>query len=116
MGKHLRCRRQALEDSVARCNFFALSPELRNRIYKLLVCASADPERERKAGEIFSKEKRFLSFVKDCIDPQLHQPAITRVGRATRAESMPMFYGLNEYLVVNQVDYFGSIGYEMSRQ
>ncbi|KAK5120899.1 hypothetical protein LTR85_005966 [Meristemomyces frigidus] len=93
----------AMEASKARVSFMSLSPELRNRIYELVV-------KPRKIGDGGVDGERAICVQDACIENYddvgddldygnltawRKQPAITKVSRQVRAETLPMYYGGN---------------------
>ncbi|KAK5705569.1 hypothetical protein LTR97_002688 [Elasticomyces elasticus] len=90
-------RRRARKYGVRPLHFLELPPEIRDQIYELVVkyrdCRTKDMIRLEPKSAWVSLYKR----------PALHpatQPAITVVSRQLRGETLPMFYGINEFCMI----------------
>ncbi|KAK5687713.1 hypothetical protein LTS10_001853 [Elasticomyces elasticus] len=86
-------RRKARIYGVRPLHFLELPPEIRDQIYELAVkcrdCLTKDMIR-LEAKSAWAGLPR---------NPAL-QPAITKVSRQLRGETLPMFYGINEFCVI----------------
>lgn len=87
----------------ARCSFLSLPPELRNRIYKLVVASRDDSEGDPAphfTPETVHDASRRGPYIMVRIDNvKLQQPALTKVSTQLRKECLPIFYGANEFVV-----------------
>ncbi|KAK4613257.1 hypothetical protein CLAFUW4_08969 [Fulvia fulva] len=123
--------KQAPEMAAAksRTGFMSLSAELRNRIYELALISTEvdsnliDPRNRHgnDGPETFYNHPGIC--IQHCAIPSYaecayqtywgwrshlrQQPPITRVSRQIRSETLPMFYGMNEFLVYNGTGYGG---------
>ncbi|KAK0247847.1 hypothetical protein B0A54_16556 [Friedmanniomyces endolithicus] len=85
--------------SSGRSPLLALPPELRNRIYELVLVDMGD-----KIIDIYPETDNFVTR------PYLWQPALTRVSREVRHETLAIFYGQNSFRVPLTSDVFRSVG------
>ena len=103
-----------MEAAKSRSSFMSLSPELRNRVYDLVMI----PNKDGAGGVEHSRAicvQQAVVYVYDSDETDddneriygevvkrwRNQPAITRVSRQVRAETLPMYYGLNEFIAYN---------------
>ena len=90
--------------------FTRLSPELRNRIYYLTLVQEEPIDLTSTNGDGYAihlythhlhtnnMSIKKESWVKTRIQAMVYQPAITRLLRSIRKESLPIFYGANTFL------------------
>lgn len=101
-----------MEATKARISFMSLSPELRNRVYDLTLIPESEGDGGVKGSmaiyigaEHEGNANRVLSYQ----GPNQHessfyttdwrkQPALTMVSRFVRQETLPIYYGANEFL------------------
>lgn len=69
------------------CRLLLLPPELRNRIYELVLIDQDDRIQALFGDDYDSKETA----------ADLSQPALTRVSRAVRKDTLPIFYGQHTF-------------------
>lgn len=107
-------RSAEIEDTKSRIDFLSLSAELRNRIYELALT----PEEEDEGGvegstaiyvgegmdrEGWEQVKLFEGYHYESHynfgwpTPWVGQPALTKVSRQIRQETLPVYYGLNYF-------------------
>ncbi|UJO22124.1 uncharacterized protein CLAFUR5_09090 [Fulvia fulva] len=90
----LQYQAQELQDTKARANFFMLPPELRNRIYELVLVASPP---------LIIKLPKYSRLTKIYRWRTIDQPygqipiEILRVSRQVRQEALPIFLGANTF-------------------
>jgi len=106
-----------IDASKSRCSFMSLSPELRNRIYALALRPQHDGE-----GGIPGTRAIRLTAARGDEDPEdfegrtfytgappwqpplytawAQQPALTRISREVRRETLPVYYGANLFVIV----------------
>ncbi|KAK1819953.1 hypothetical protein LTR12_005675 [Friedmanniomyces endolithicus] len=77
----------------------ALPPELRNRIYELVLVDDGN-----EIIDIYPETDHFVT------NPYLWQPALTRVSKELRHETLAMFYGQNTFRVPLTSDVYRSVG------
>lgn len=96
-----------MQASHARANFMTLPPELRNRIYELVLIANNGIERPDGSFmiEIADTSEEFEWSLGDDEIPSYYstlawcqQPFLTRVSRQIRSETLPIYYGANTFV------------------
>ena len=93
-GPLTTARMETMEAAKGRISFLTLSPELRNRIYELACC----PLRDGEGGEAHSTAIRIEPRESyELSAPFATQPALTKVSRQIRQETLPIYYGTNEF-------------------
>lgn len=80
-----------MEEAKSRISFMTLPPELRNRIYQLTLLPSK--------GDSGCVDNTTAIDLKTPNSTWTRQPALTKVSRQIRAESLPLYYGLNKFVV-----------------
>ena len=83
---------------ILRKGLLSLPTELRNQIYRLVVVVDEDNVGGvARDTAICISPIPYRSHVCDLTDWR-YQPALTRVSRQVRAESLPVYYGENEFV------------------
>ncbi|KAK3674441.1 hypothetical protein LTR78_005527 [Recurvomyces mirabilis] len=78
-----------------------LPPELRNRIWKICVVDQPDKKRQHGHGIQITKARNVhlvTGVTPSALERCVKQPAISRVCRQSRVETLPIFYGLNTFM------------------
>lgn len=99
-------REQVIEESKARTNFLSLSPELRNRIYELVLIPQDLDETgyerghrtENRAAIRLGYHYNYSQGATASQNAWALQPALTKVCRLIRKETLSVYYGANEFV------------------
>ena len=90
-------RRARTEDAKSRISFLSLSPELRNQVYELALIPDGDGDGNvtgSKAIDVKSVRPNWCSSRPGWA----LQPALTKVSRQIRQETIPIYYGKNIFV------------------
>jgi hypothetical protein len=102
----------------ARFSFFKLPPELRNRVYELVlgpprrICVQMADGYYLREGEI---EPEYGGFGLVCVN-HLRPPPITQVSRQVRAETTPIHYGQHTFVAYVDTEWHAIYDWEDSRE
>ena len=106
-------RQNAIKVSKDRMSFLSLPAELRTRIYELVTIPQSDRETNYETGYTFRKQPAIRIGCRNILGSASRhmqntpagrncrgwalQPSITRISRQVRTESLPVYYGANEF-------------------
>lgn len=106
-------RLPAIAESKSRSGFARLSAELRNRVYELCLipedgaggatyeCSRSNEYMRGICVQTYEQHDRYSEFTSEpwgSLTSLRCQPAITRVSQQIRQETLPVYYGINEFL------------------